>query len=85
MSIFTKLDRHADLVNRMAETVGVDLVEQAMRGAVPDQEMRSAVLRCMSCDKVDACGSWMDAHSTGADAAPSYCRNKPVFDALVGG
>ena len=85
MSLFARLDRHADLVHRMADTVGVDLAEQAMRGALPEQDIRGAVLSCMSCSKADDCGHWLDAHADGADAPPSYCRNTSMFDALMGG
>lgn len=85
MSIFDKFDRHADLVHRMADTVGVDLAEEAMRGHINEQEFRSTVLRCMSCTESDACEHWLDAHPEGADATPGYCRNKALFDSIAGG
>jgi hypothetical protein len=50
-----RFDKHADLVGRMAETLGVDLGEQMMRGALPPTEMRSAVMACMGCKEAGDC------------------------------
>jgi hypothetical protein len=83
MGLFDKLDRHADLVNRMAETVGADLGDAAIRGQIRPEEMRSAVLRCTACDSVEECGHWLDDHAEGAAAAPGYCRNKATLDRLA--
>ncbi|MFN3144213.1 MAG: DUF6455 family protein [Paracoccaceae bacterium] len=84
MSIFSKLDHHADLVHRMADTVGVDLAEGAMRGRIMEQELRSVVMRCMSCTEGEACEHWLEEHAKGADAAPDYCRNKSLLRTLAG-
>jgi hypothetical protein len=82
MGLFDKLDRHADLVTRMADTVGADLGEAAIRGQIRPEEMRSAVIRCTACDSVEDCQHWLADHADGAEAAPGYCRNKSVLDRI---
>jgi hypothetical protein len=83
MKLFDKIDRHADLVSRMADTVGADLADAAMTGLVQPGEMRSAVMRCTACDEVEACEHWLADHADGAAATPDYCRNKAVLDRLA--
>jgi hypothetical protein len=78
-----RFDKHADLVGRMAETLGVDLGEQMMRGALPPTDMRAAVMACMGCKAAGDCVTWLDAHAEGSDIAPSYCRNKERLQALA--
>lgn len=80
-----RFDRHADLVDRMAETLGVDLAEEMLRGNLPPQDMRSTVMRCMGCREAGACAAWLDAHEGGADATPSFCRNKERLEGLAAG
>lgn len=72
------LTRHADLVDRMAETQGVDLEERMMAGKVRPEEVRDAVLACTGCACADACVHWLDRTET-ADATPDYCRNAELF------
>ena len=84
MEIFRKLDRHADLVNRMASTVGADLETALLRGQLGGQELRSAVLRCVGCEGGADCPDWLAAHETGATETPEYCRNRNLFAALRG-
>ena len=83
MSIYDRYDRHAGLVHRMADTLGVDLAEEAMRGRIREEELRSVVYRCMGCAEAGACDHWLDDHAEGAGAAPDYCRNKSVLDTLA--
>jgi hypothetical protein len=78
-----RFDKHADLVGRMAETLGVDLGEQMMRGSLPPTDMRSAVMACMGCKEAGDCVTWLEAHAEGSDVAPSYCRNKERLQALT--
>jgi pyrroloquinoline quinone (PQQ) biosynthesis protein C len=79
----TRYDKHADLVNRMAETLGVDLAEEMLKGNLPPQEIRSTVMACMGCGEPGACAEWLEAHPEGSEAAPHYCRNKDRFEALA--
>jgi pyrroloquinoline quinone (PQQ) biosynthesis protein C len=78
-----RYDKHADLVNRMAETLGVDLAEEMLKGNLPPQDIRSTVMACMGCREPGACAEWLEAHPEGSDAAPSYCCNKDRLEALA--
>jgi hypothetical protein len=77
-----KLARHAQLVNRMAATVGADLPDALADGRITGEAMRTTVLRCTACDDPEACAHWLEAHTDGAEAAPSYCRNAAFLAAL---
>ncbi|MDY6858688.1 MAG: DUF6455 family protein [Pseudomonadota bacterium] len=79
---FKKLDEHAELVTRMADTLGVDLAEEAQRGRMRPEQMRNTVLRCVGCLQAGACRDFLAEHMDGADAAPAYCRNKDLLDSL---
>lgn len=83
MGLLTRLDRHADLVGRMADTLGVDLVEAAQRGDIGEGSLRNAVHTCMGCTQPGACESWLDAHSQGASETPDFCRNKAMLDRMA--
>ncbi len=80
MGLLARIDRHARLVDRMADALGVDLGEEAMMGRMRPEDLRSAVLRCTGCSHVDACDTWLTAHPDGATAAPDYCRNKQQLE-----
>lgn len=79
----SRIDKHAELVGRMAETVGADLAEAMQRGDLTPEEYRSAVLSCTSCRGAGDCQEWLDAHSDGAEATPGYCRNKALLESLA--
>ena len=81
---FSRIDKHADLMGRMAETVGADLAEATQRGDLTPEEYRSAVLSCTSCKGAGECQGWLDAHAEGAGGTPDYCRNKALLEALAG-
>lgn len=82
MGFVQRLDRHADLVQRMADTLHVDFGEAMLRGTLAPEELRSAVFRCMGCECVSACADWLEAHAEGADRAPGYCRNRDMLGGL---
>ena len=71
-----RFDTHAGLVTRMADTLGVDLAEEMLRGALPPEDLRGLVLTCMGCREAGACGHWLEENAAGAEAAPGYCRNR---------
>lgn len=77
--------RHAALVHRMAETLGVDLVEEAQRGNMPPQDMRNTVMSCLGCTDPTGCADWLDDHVAGAARAPGYCRNRERLEAMAEG
>ena len=83
MGLFSRLDRHARLVERMADTLGVDLAGETMRGRIAPQDLRSALVRCTGCRRANACCTWLDAHPDGASAAPDYCCNKGQLERLA--
>ena len=78
-----RFDKHADRVNRMADTLGVELAEEMLRGNLPPQDLRATVLNCMGCREASACETWLSEHPEGADATPGYCRNKERLEALA--
>lgn len=84
MSWMSRLNRHSMLVGRMADTLGVDLAEEMLRGNISAETWRTAVLSCTGCNNPDGCAAWLDAHSEGADETPAYCRNKAQLEALAG-
>ncbi|SHM09478.1 hypothetical protein SAMN05443432_104386 [Roseovarius litoreus] len=81
----TTLKRHAALVDRMANTVGIDLEEKLMAGMLDVDTIGDAVLNCTGCSSPGDCERWLDAHSHGADAPPSICRNTELFERLQAG
>lgn len=83
------LRRHAALVDRMAETLGVDLEEAVMRGQMAPGALPDMVLRCTSCANPDGCEAWLEqqraasvAEAPRAATTPYFCRNAGTFDGL---
>lgn len=79
MFSFSKYDRHAALMTRMADTVGQDLETKMQMGTLAPQEFRLMVVNCLGCRDAGACEAWLDAQNGLADAAPSFCRNKTAL------
>ncbi|WP_238370058.1 DUF6455 family protein [Heliomarina baculiformis] len=78
-----KLKKHAVLMDRMAETVGVDIQQEILDGGrLTVSELGDAVLRCCECSDPGFCGSWLDAQKTGAMQTPSFCRNSEMMARL---
>jgi len=77
-----RLKRHAALVDQMAETLGIDLEEAALQGALAMDEIADAVLRCTGCSDPMYCAGWLAAHGGGAKQTPGYCRNKDLLARL---
>ncbi len=78
------LKRHAQLVDRMASTLGIDLEERAMRGALSFDEISEAVFRCTGCTGTAECEVWLATPTNGETAPPDYCRNAHLFAELRG-
>ena len=76
MGLIKKIDHHADLLMRMAETVHADLGASLEAGVLQGEALRGAIFTCMGCASASECPSWIDAHSQGTPAAPDFCRNK---------
>ncbi|OED48218.1 hypothetical protein AB838_12480 [Rhodobacteraceae bacterium (ex Bugula neritina AB1)] len=82
MTAEAKLKTHAELFDRMASTVGLDLEEEAVAGTLRFDEIPEAVLRCTRCGGVGACQKWMaEGPRPGADA-PDFCRNRDLLGYL---
>jgi hypothetical protein len=74
--------RHAGLVDQMANTLGLDLEEEAMRGNLSTTEIENAVLRCTGCAQPGACEHWLAVQEGPAQDTPAYCRNVDLFQEL---
>ena len=78
--------RHAELVDRMAGALGLDLEEVVMRGQLSPDELPEMVMRCTGCATPDGCESWLatgaSSNEAPSEATPYYCRNAGVFDDL---
>lgn len=85
MQSTSTLKRHADLVDRMANTMGVDLEEKMMAGQLRPGQLGDAVLACTGCANPEACGHWLAAQEGVTEQGPDYCRNGDLFTLLKAG
>ncbi len=85
MGFFTAFARRADLVARMARTVGADPARVVVMSDSDAQAYRGAVTRCAGCNRESDCTAFMDdADNSGRHpTAPDYCRNKSLMDGLA--
>ena len=80
MGFLQRMDRHADLVGSMAETLHVDLAKSMQYGQISPMDLRNAVMSCMGCEADGECQDWLEAHkATGASDTPRYCRNRELL------
>jgi len=79
------LKRHAALLDQMAETIGVDLQDAAIRGELRMGELGDAVLDCAQCARSGECISWMESSAKTASQPPEYCLNRAVLVRLAAG
>lgn len=84
MQSTSTLKRHAQLVDRMANTLGVDLEQKIMEGQMTFDTLGDVVLACTGCANPEACDHWL-ARNKAASATPDYCRNSDVFSLLKAG
>ena len=85
MAHVTKFTKHTRLVDRMANTLGIDLDEAILRGHVTPELAQDAVYTCVGCSKPDACEAWVNDHESGSETAPEFCRNNSLFSLLSKG
>jgi hypothetical protein len=78
------LKRHAQLVDRMASALGLDLEEETMRGHLTMDELTDAVLNCTGCTGTEDCTQWLATRTTPETTPPAYCRNAHLFAELRG-
>lgn len=79
------LKRHAELVDKMADTVGVDLEQAIMEGRMTTDQLSDVVLTCTGCSEVESCARWLAAQDQTAADTPDYCRNTETFQRLLEG
>ena len=77
--------RHADLVDRMASALGIDLEEKIMQGQLQIDTLGDAVLRCTGCADPEACERWLAEQEGVAAKGPEMCRNSDLFELLKQG
>ena len=76
VSLFSRLDRKANLMGEMMRRTGVDVTTApAFAG---DTQFRGAVWRCISCRDGDACESWLKSAPEGAEP-PAFCQNASIL------
>ncbi len=81
----TTLKKHADLIDRMADALGVDLEEITMEGKLSFDSLSEAVLSCTGCSNAEACDYWLGTQSGDAEKPPVWCRNMELFLSLKAG
>lgn len=86
MATEMELKRHAGLLDRMAQALGIDLQEAAIGGRVSIDELTDAVLRCTDCSQPDHCEHWLrtaaPVAATEERRQPGYCRNAELLQRL---
>ncbi|MBY6057375.1 hypothetical protein KUV26_06250 [Leisingera daeponensis] len=82
MTAEADLKTHAELFDRMACAVGLDLEEEAVSGTLRFDEIAEAVLRCTRCGGVGACRKWLADGVRPSAAAPDFCRNRDLLGYL---
>lgn len=78
----SRLRKHADLLDRAALRLGVDLQDKVLDGEICLAEISDAVLRCMRCANPEDCAHWLARSEIIASAAPVYCRNREMMTGL---
>lgn len=85
------LNTHAQLMNRMAQVLGVDLTEAMAQRLLSGEDWRNAVVRCAGCAAPGACLHWLSkqdapedhAGAATAEAAPEFCNNRLMMAHLA--
>lgn len=72
-------------MDRMAETLGLNIDAEYDANLVSRRQLDRAVERCHLCADPDGCEIWLDDHAGGAKQAPALCPNKALFDHLRAG
>lgn len=80
------LKRHAALVDRMANSLGVDLEQKIIEGQMQFDALGDMILACTGCANPDTCDHWLEQNrNVVVEAAPEYCRNGGLFALLKDG
>lgn len=79
------MPRRPEAMDRMAETLGLNIGAQYNARLVSRRQLERASERCGNCPDPEGCAIWLDDHPSGARAAPELCPNKALFDHLRAG
>jgi len=80
MAADDRFTHHARLVSKMADRVGIDIVEEMQRGKLDAEDLRMMVHRCEGCTEPEACLELLQRGE--GRTAPEYCRNTHVFESM---
>jgi hypothetical protein len=75
---------HSKRVQRMAESVGVDLGQAILNGKLRGFPITDIVFRCSRCAEKTTCDAWLDRQVAAVEQTPDFCRNKQLLDGLRG-
>lgn len=75
-------ERHSELLQSMADTIGVDLGKAMLRHDMQNFPYRDLVFRCSRCSEVEACEAWLSDYKGAVSETPAYCRNKAILERL---
>lgn len=73
---------HSELLQKMSNTLGVDLGQAVLTDKLHNFPFEDMVYRCSKCDRVGDCEEWLAEHQSGASETPDYCRNKHLIEGL---
>jgi len=86
MSKARNLNRHAAMMNRMAQVMRVDLSAEMAQGRVSGEDWKDALVRCTGCAQPEACTLWLSEHDPEDEALliepPHYCENRLMLKRL---
>ncbi len=82
MGLLNWMNHRADVMTKMAQTLGVDFSEKIVANERVAAQYKDAVLRCSMCKHEGDCTGWM-AENQNADHTPSYCSNKALLERLA--
>ena len=81
-TLAARLARHADLIDGMARSLGLDPASILRTGhETGARQLRSAVMACTTCGDPDGCA--LHVTSDRAGTLPSWCRGPAHFDRLT--
>ncbi|MDP7151399.1 MAG: DUF6455 family protein [Paracoccaceae bacterium] len=83
MTTDDRYTKHAKLVSKMADKVGLDLLEKMQRGELDSEDLRMMVHRCEGCTDPEDCRHKLESGQI-TESPPDYCRNAPIFEAMKG-
>ncbi|WP_417699207.1 DUF6455 family protein [Pseudophaeobacter sp.] len=79
MGLFSKLGQSTDLVEGMAERLGVDLIDGIAKDPAGEaRKLRRAVQNCSHCTNQVGCSD-LQARNSELASAPQYCRNRDTL------